>query len=643
LTAAGEVYAVVTGRRVALVASYAANDTLAVYVTRDSSGVTWAMGDAELLTLRVDVPPNVGVAVALGAAAARVVDVELETQQVWCRTVVCPSQRCFGAGACLFGECFRPPLPAGSECDDGNATTVGDVCDGAGGCAGVDRCANVSCPPSDSCHLPGVCSHGACFGGNARPDGTQCDDGNAATVGDACVGGVCRGVAPAASTTAAPPTEGGTPLPAVCGQGLGPGGCPVADSCHHPWSCSLGVCFLGLAVANGTPCDDGNGVTVNDTCAAGVCGGVDPCAGVACPLTQGQCRVNGSCSGGQCGYTTVPDGQPCNDGDGDTVGDACFAGLCVGINPCLDSFGRPVVCPPCGDTCTVAGTCIAARERGAWRGVCTDPLAPVGTGCFDGNVDTVNETCTAEGSCVGIDLCDDVTCPPIDSCHGSGSCTAGVCADGPLLPVGTPCDDGDIRTIDDVCSTGGECAGHDPCDNVTCPVELCHAPPTCFLGGCSRGRQLDNFVPCNDSDANTVDDLCIEGTCLGIDTCASVVCPADPPADLECRRSDGRCILGNCTWNLADAGTPCDDGDNVTTTDVCNDSGECAGTDLCAATGVLCPHRVCHATPDCFQGLCPALDAYEVLDDGTPCAMEPELIFELLYPANVSLHCLAGL
>lgn len=453
------------------------------------------MADAELLTLQpVFSLPSLQAALALGSPGAAVADLVYTTRAVWCRSVTCPFERCFGSATCELGVCARSPLAAGTPCDDENIVTVNDVCDGSGGCAGVDLCANVTCPPPDGCHLNSTCNGGVCFAGAALADGVPCDDANAGTTNDVCTSGVCIGTPLPTTTTPAPSAN-----PDVCGQGDGPGGCPLPDVCHQPLTCSQGVCFIGPPVVDGTLCDDLNPVTVNDSCTNGVCAGVDPCAGVVCPPTSGQCHVNGTCSNGQCLYTTVPDGQGCDDGDADTVGDGCFAGLCVGTNPCIDGLGQPVVCPPSGDLCTVAGVCFAARENGFWRGVCSNPLAPAGTSCQDTNPDTVNETCTDEGLCLGTDLCANVQCPPISDCHAPGSCAVGVCLPGAPLSNTTRCDDGDVRTVGNTCNGSGQCVGIDLCEQVNCTTAVCHQPTTCFQGICTPQPPLDDFVPCDDN------------------------------------------------------------------------------------------------------------------------------------------------
>jgi hypothetical protein len=92
-------------------------------------------------------------------------------------------------------------------------TNNSSACDDFNACTGVDRCAGGSCQhipvtcddgnpcTDDACHLVAGCVH------TARPDGTTCDDGNAGTGNDACQGGVCAGDA-TCTTTNDPKTWG---------------------------------------------------------------------------------------------------------------------------------------------------------------------------------------------------------------------------------------------------------------------------------------------------------------------------------------------------------------------------------------------------------------------------------------------------
>src|SRR5262249_29238074 len=68
--------------------------------------------------------------------------------------------------------------PAGTLCDDGNACTVDDRCDGNGACVSG---APLKCP--GQCQ---TCDPGA--GCAPKPDGSACSDGDACTAGDHCSG-----------------------------------------------------------------------------------------------------------------------------------------------------------------------------------------------------------------------------------------------------------------------------------------------------------------------------------------------------------------------------------------------------------------------------------------------------------------------
>ena len=104
----------------------------------------------------------------------------------------------------------------------------------------------------------------------------------------------------------------------------------------------------------GGSCDDGNGCTINDTCAGdGSCAGT-PDTGAACDddnicTMDDACTGDGGCTGapvdcGQCHTCNVSLGcvvqyGPCDDGDLCTTGDSC-----AGDGTCS---GSPLVCEPC--------------------------------------------------------------------------------------------------------------------------------------------------------------------------------------------------------------------------------------------------------------------------------------------------------
>ncbi len=131
------------------------------------------------------------------------------------------------------------PGALGTDCDDGLACTVGDLCT-VSGCQG----APVVCAALDACHDAGVCNPGTGLCSNPwKPSGTGCDDGDPCTEADACVGGVCGGFAVVCPPPAACHAAG------VCHSGSG--NCeyqPLRDGTP----CAGGECYAGSCVALGT-------------------------------------------------------------------------------------------------------------------------------------------------------------------------------------------------------------------------------------------------------------------------------------------------------------------------------------------------------------------------------------------------------
>ena len=70
----------------------------------------------------------------------------------------------------------------------------------------MDPCAAVTCDAaSDSCHVLGGCVGGRCSAETTVEDGTSCDDGISATMGDVCVAGLCAGIEPTPTPPPPPP------------------------------------------------------------------------------------------------------------------------------------------------------------------------------------------------------------------------------------------------------------------------------------------------------------------------------------------------------------------------------------------------------------------------------------------------------
>jgi len=259
-------------------------------------------------------------------------------------------------------------------------------------------------------------------------------------------------------------------------SGTNPVICSPLDQCHVAGVCDsqTGSCS-DPAADDGTACDDGDLCTQTDSCQAGLCSGTNP---VSCsPLDQ--CHNAGVCDPqtGSCSDPAAADGTACDDGDLCTQTDGCRAGLCSGADP--------VICSPL-DQCHAAGVCDPQT------GSCSDPAAADGTACDDGDPCMQGEVCNA-GVCSGASP---VVCEAIDQCHLAGQCDpqSGACSN-PAAPDGNGCDDGDACTLEETCQSGAcvsssilDCDDQDPCTADECDAQrgCLHAPQECKShGGCS--------------------------------------------------------------------------------------------------------------------------------------------------------------
>jgi MYXO-CTERM domain-containing protein len=244
-------------------------------------------------------------------------------------------------GTCnpVNGVCSYPDKANGAACNDGNACTQADSCQ-SGVCTGSNP---VVCAPAGMCQDAGACNplNGVCSYPN-KPNGAQCNDGDACTTTDVCQRGVCAG---------------GNPVQ-----------CAPPDACHAPGVCDPGTGACAYAPKpDGSSCDDGDGCTQIDGCQSGACVGGNP---VECAPPDG-CHEVGICNpaNGACSYALKPDATACDDGNACTQDDACQAGVCAG--------SRPKTCPA-QDDCHDEGTCDAATGACSWQ------AKPDGTACSGG-------------------------------------------------------------------------------------------------------------------------------------------------------------------------------------------------------------------------------------------------------------------
>ncbi len=363
------------------------------------------------------------------------------------------------------------------------------------------------------------------------------------------------------------------------------------------------------------------------------------CAGLVCNESNGGCRSEGHCvpeDPPSCAYQEAPDSTPCDlggAGGGGTDG-FCKSGDCV---ECVEDAH----CDDLND-CT-EDHCLTETST------CTH--APLSGTCDDGNACTTIDTCV-DGGCIGGEpvVCD----PPPGQCYDSpGECDPadGACVFTPSAP-GSTCDDENVCTVNDGC-LDGDCVGGSPLDcddHEACTDDGCDP-----LSGCTH---TDNDDPCSDGNLCTVNDVCSGGACAPgapLDCNDGNPCTADAcdpatgcthtqvPDGTTCMFAggmSGSCSQGTCV-GCTDA-ADCDDGNPCTTeactnqmctyannTNTCNDGNACTYGDACSAgrcsgtaitcTSNACVTRTCNGTASCAQTF---HNGASCADDGNACTTD---------------------
>ncbi|MCB9729208.1 MAG: hypothetical protein H6746_12105 [Deltaproteobacteria bacterium] len=285
--------------------------------------------------------------------------------------------------------CVSTARAADSPCDDADACTLDDRCDGAGGCVG----APLSCDDQNPCTDDRCDPIAGCL---YAPGKAACDDGDPCTQQDFCEGGLCAGDPL--------PCDDGLPCTADgCEPGLGCVHPPLSDglTCDDGDPCTLGDrCLSGACAGSATPCDDGLDCTL-DLCqpggcvhlpAPGTCATAAGCVPVGAHPADAPCQICAATA--QLVADPALEGAACaDDGIACTV-DRCRAGVCAHED-------LPGACHRPDGSCVAAGESLEPCLLCKGGGVAV--AAPAGSPCDDGDPCTGADICGSGGACAGAD------------------------------------------------------------------------------------------------------------------------------------------------------------------------------------------------------------------------------------------------
>lgn len=311
----------------------------------------------------------------------------------------------------------------------------------------------------------------------------------------------------------------------------------ILEACQKlGWSAEDCTC-VALPAGPGGACNDGLDCTHSDSCQDdGTCAGTpsDASCDDGIPCTKDQCNGTG------CSYSNLT--GPCDDGNVCTLNDGCSNGACVSGSPdpdcqcdtsaddCEAQYGDSNACN--GTLHCVAGQCVGEPDTAivcdtsldpqckkttcqAAQGMCVLTPMPFETPCDDGDLCTVNDHCGPE-ACIGGEPrnCDDGDACTVDSCDPvTGTC------------ILTPTPNGE----DEVCNgVDDDCDGVEDEDDGDTP--LCAPDELCIDGGCER--VCDAFGDCG------LGEVCVAGGPGGHGECVTH-CVEECPAGLGYQLHNG--------------------------------------------------------------------------------------------------------
>ncbi len=445
-------------------------------VNDDCLGFAWDCG-----TGKCDVSKGLcsGVAMADGATCTIAADSCADSGQCQKGDCVAPRKICEDNNLCTNDSCVtgigcKNEAIAGF-CNDGDACTINDKCNGSAKDGGTGVCnkgaSPANCDDQNTCTVDSCDKLTGCLHDDVG-DGKPCSDGNSCTTGDTCAAKVCVG-----QPLICPPSLKAPCVMAVCtkqangcsNQNNDGIACSDDNTCTTADVCSDGTCS-GKAFNKDAPdnaCDDKN-VCTNESCtqAAGcqhfntpnACGGGDACTekglcedGV-CNAKPKDCDDGNACTVDSCdlkkGCAHVANTADCSDASLCTVGDKCDQGVC--------KAGPP---PKCDD-----------------KNDCTVDSCKPDTGCAH-DLAVVSAKCAAGLCVVGLclpDDCGDGLCALVetpDGCSADCSVDGGACKDSEKTCI-ADCQTAKCKAASAACSADDACKSLAAC-NAKCADKAC--------------------------------------------------------------------------------------------------------------------------------------------------------------------------